>query len=132
MYKKTMENQQRRADAIPAHALPSLPSDRTDVEKREDIRARLRQIEVQIAAAKAADNKEARHAFIDEKRRLEAELAALRIECADLKADLGELLIDELRQMLTKPQYQIAIKNAEKRFVAGETKNDMNLKRGRP
>jgi len=125
MYKGAHQSQQRRADFI----TPSELAGGTEIQSGQSQRANyvraINDLEQRILAAPR--NSAERRRLGLEKHRLVEEMRALPYQ--PIKADLGELLIDELRQMVSPAIWDIAQKRARRRYDDGALKDDLHFNR---
>jgi hypothetical protein len=127
MYKIASQNQQRRADFIRPADLAGGEENQSIRDQRQNYKRAISDLIPRIRAAKSpkgVPRTEEYKALCQEQSRLIAELAALPHN-EPMKADIGEILIDEMRKMLTKPQFEIAVKRARERYDASEVKDNL-------
>ena len=139
MYKTTFKNQQRRADFIAPAEIPSfLEEDRDHETRRADILKAIASLEAKRREMKLVRDLGASLEQRQEQTRLYKELGksklALQAELTalgpvKLKADLGELIVHELRKIVGPEVYVAAVNRARSQFLAGKTKNEINAER---
>jgi uncharacterized protein YdiU (UPF0061 family) len=114
MYKNASQNQQRRADFIrPADLADSGPEILSPQVQWENLKLAVQNLERRILAE---PDKEIRKDLGVQKLALQGEIKELKRLMQVQKVDLNRFLMNELKKLVPKARYDIAVKDARKAF----------------